>query len=187
MDNTAENVTPITPETPAAEPASVNPTAVNEVQQLRDQLLRTLADTENLRKRHDKERAEVGQYAIANFARELLTVADNLRRTLDAVKPEDVVAHPSLKTLQTGVEMTEKSLLDALQKNGVVKIAPAIGDAFDYNLHQAMFENETPDKPAGSIIQVLQPGYQLHGRLLRPALVGVVKASGNAAKVDVSA
>ncbi len=181
-DNTAENFEPLPEETaPPAAPGG------DEAQKLKDQLLRALADTENLRKRHDKERAEVGQYAIANFAREILNVADNLRRTLDAVKPEDAAAHPGLKTLLTGVEMTEKSLTDALAKHGVVRIWPNAGDAFDYNLHQAMFEVEAADKPAGTITQVLQAGYQLHGRLLRPAMVGVVKASTNNAKVDVSA
>lgn len=183
-DNTAENFEPLPAETPP--PAA--PGGFEEAQKLKDQLLRALADTENLRKRHDKERAEIGQYAIANFAREILNVADNLRRTLDAVKPEDVAAHPALKTLLTGVELTEKSLADVLAKFGVVKIWPNIGDAFDYNLHQAMFEAEIPDKPPGTITQVLQAGYQLHSRLLRPAMVGVVKApASNNGKVDVSA
>ncbi len=145
-----------------------------EVDKLKDQLLRTLAELENYRKRAEREREETAKFATTGFARELLTVADNLRRALESV-PEDH-EHPEklLKSLMEGVEITEKELLLAFKKHGIEKIDP-LGTSFDHHLHQAMFEVDTSDQPAGTIVHVLQPGYQLNGRLLRPALVGVAK------------
>jgi molecular chaperone GrpE len=149
-----------------------------EVDKLKDQLLRTLAELDNYRKRAEREREETAKYATTSFARELLTVADNLRRALESI-PEDH-EHPEklLKSLMEGVEITEKELLFAFKKHGIEKIEP-LGKPFDHHLHQAMFEVDAPDQPAGTVVHVLQPGYQLSGRLLRPALVGVAKGKNS--------
>ncbi len=149
-----------------------------EVDKFKDQLLRTLAELDNYRKRAEREREETAKFAITGFSRELLTVADNLRRALESV-PEDH-SHPEklLKSLMEGVEITEKELLFAFKKHGIEKIEP-LGQAFDHHLHQAMFEVEDSDKPAGTIVHVLQAGYQLSGRLLRPALVGIAKGKSS--------
>ncbi len=161
-----------------------------EIGALKDQLLRQMADAENLRKRMEKDKEDGMKYAAASFARDLLNVSDNLRRTLDAASKEDT-SNPAVKNMLTGVEITEKELLGAFEKHGIKKIEPKSGETFDYNKHQAMFEVETADKPAGIIMQILQAGYMIHDRLLRPALVGVSKAvSGppaDTAKVDVQA
>jgi len=176
-------------ETPSSEEASSEVTREEElaaeVDKLKDQLLRTMAELDNYRKRAEREREEMSKFAITGFARELLTVADNLRRALESV-PEDH-EHPEkiLKSLLEGVEITEKELLFAFKKHGIEKIEP-LGKPFDHHLHQAMFEVEDADKPAGTVVHVLQPGYQLSGRLLRPALVGVVKGKNSEAPLQPS-
>ncbi len=155
----------------------------------KEQLLRALADSENLRKRVEKEKEDVSKYALSGFARDLLNVADNLQRAIAAVKKEEAETNPALRNLVFGIEMTQKEMQSVLDKHGVKKIEPKIGDAFDYNAHQAMMEIEDPTHPPGTVLQLLQPGYRLHDRLLRPALVGVAKAApeGDAVKVDVKA
>jgi molecular chaperone GrpE len=145
-----------------------------EVGKLKDQLLRTLAELENYRKRAEREREEMAKYAITGFARELLSVGDNLRRAIESVPPEHDDPEKLLKILLEGVEITEKELLSAFKKHAVEKIDP-LGQLFDHHLHQAMFEVDDSDQPPGTIVHVLQPGYSLHGRLLRPALVGLAK------------
>jgi molecular chaperone GrpE len=145
-----------------------------EVKSLKDQLLRTMAELENYRKRAEREREEMAKFAITGFARDLLTVSDNLRRALESVPIDHEKPEELLKTLVEGVEITEKELLTAFKKHGIEKIEP-LGKPFDHHLHQAMFEQEDPDQPAGTVVHVLQPGYSLNGRLLRPALVGVAK------------
>lgn len=145
-----------------------------EVDKLKDQLLRTLAELENYRKRAEREREEMAKFAITGFARDLLTVSDNLRRALESVPVDHEKPEELLKTLMEGVEITEKELLTAFKKHGVEKIEP-LGQPFDHHLHQAMFELEDQDQPAGTVVHVLQPGYSLNGRLLRPAMVGVAK------------
>ncbi len=144
---------------------------VEEIANLKDQLLRALAEQENIRKRAHREVDDANKYAVSNFARELLSVSDNLRRALNAAPQND---DEQSKTFFQGIEMTEKELLNSFQKFGIKKISPE-GEKFDHNLHQAMFEAEDAEKEPGTIIQVLQPGYILHDRLLRPALVGVSK------------
>lgn len=146
----------------------------DEVNKLKDQLLRTLAELENYRKRAEREREEMAKFAITNFSRELLTVADNLRRALDSVPSDHENPETLLKSLLEGVEITEKELLFAFKKHNIEKIEP-LGQLFDHHFHQAMFEVDDSDQPAGTIVHVLQPGYRLHDRLLRPALVGVAK------------
>jgi molecular chaperone GrpE len=142
----------------------------------KDRLLRTLAEMENLRKRTDREVADMRQYGIASFARDVLAVADNMERALEALDAElRETANPGVKALLDGVELTERELLKVLDKHGVKKYEPKKGDKFDPNLHQAMYELPDPSQPAGTVAQVVQPGYMIGERMLRPALVGVAK------------
>jgi molecular chaperone GrpE len=145
-----------------------------EITELKDRLLRAAAELENYRKRAEREREEMAKFAITGFARDLLTVSDNLRRALESIPVDHEKPEELLKTLVEGVEITEKELLNAFKKHGIEKIDP-LGKPFDHHLHQAMFEQEDPDQPAGTVVHVMQAGYQLNGRLLRPALVGVAK------------
>jgi molecular chaperone GrpE len=146
-----------------------------ELAESKDRLLRALAESENQRRRAQREREDTQRYAVASFAKDLLDVADNLRRALASVAMDDV-QDERVKSLLEGVAATERALLAAFERNGLKRIEPHVGDRFDVNLHQAMFEVEKSGKPAGSVVQVLQTGYQIHDRLLRPALVGVAKA-----------
>jgi molecular chaperone GrpE len=148
-----------------------------ELAESKDRLLRALAESENQRRRAQREREDTQRYAVSSFAKDLLDVADNLRRALASVAIDDV-QDERVKSLLEGVAATERALLAAFERNGMKRIEPQIGDRFDVNLHQAMFEVEKSGRPAGSVVQVLQPGYQIHDRLLRPALVGVAKAEG---------
>jgi molecular chaperone GrpE len=147
----------------------------------RDRMLRTLAEMENLRKRTSREVADARTYGITGFARDVLEIADNLQRALDAVPAEArETADPGLKALIEGVELTERSLLNALEKNGVKKFDPT-GGKFDPNFQQAMFEVPDPSVPSGTVVQVVQAGYMIGERILRPALVGVAKGGAKAA------
>ncbi|MGH7087592.1 MAG: nucleotide exchange factor GrpE [Stellaceae bacterium] len=149
-----------------------------ELGELKDKLLRALAETENVRRRAQREREDATRYGTANFARDLLSVADNLHRALEhapSIEAQDETARNWL----AGVAATERGLLAALERHGVRKIEPRIGDRFDHNQHQAMFEVEASGQPAGSIVQVLQPGYMIFDRLLRAAMVGVAKAGAS--------
>ena len=145
-----------------------------ETGKLKDQALRALAETENIRRRSEREREDTAKYAISGFAKSLLDAADNLRRAIDAVPAGAVEADAALKTLVDGVAATERQLLAAFERHGVTRIEP-VGETFDPNFHQAMFELPGTGKPAGTIVQVMQPGYVLQGRLLRPAMVGVAR------------
>src|ERR1700712_1275546 len=152
-----------------------------EAAESRDKMLRTLAEMENLRKRTAREVADARTYGISGFARDVLDIADNLQRALDAVPAEArAAADPGLKALIEGVELTERSLHNALEKNGVRKFDPA-GEKFDPNVHQAMYEVPDPTVPAGTIAQVIQSGYMIGERVLRPALVGVAKGGAKVA------
>jgi molecular chaperone GrpE len=143
--------------------------------EMKDRLLRTLAEMENLRKRTEREVTDARLYGVAAFARDVIGVADNMRRALDAVAPElRAGAQAEVKAFIDGVELTERELLKALEKNGVRQFTPQ-GEKFDPNLHQAMFEVPDASVPAGSVVQVMQPGYMIGDRMLRPALVGVSK------------
>jgi molecular chaperone GrpE len=160
-----------------------------EVAKLKDQLLRALAESENVRRRVERERDEAKRYGAVPFARETLAVADNLRRALDLVPESARKESELLDALLVGIEGTERQLLAAFDKHGIKKIEP-LGERFDYNLHQAMFEAENTGKPAGTVVQVMQPGYVLGERLLRPAMVGVAKGGGpeqEKARVDETA
>ncbi|MGB6536944.1 MAG: nucleotide exchange factor GrpE [Xanthobacteraceae bacterium] len=149
--------------------------------EFKDKLLRTLADMENLRKRTAREVADAELRGITAFAGDLLGVADNMRRALDAVTPETRAgAEGQVSALIGGVELTERELLKALEKNRVRQFSPQ-GEKFDPNRHQAIFEAPDEALPAGSVVQVVQPGYMIGERVLRPALVGVSKGAAKSA------
>lgn len=154
-------------------------TIETELADTKDRLLRALAEAENTRRRFQREREETQKYAIGNFAKDLLSVVDNLRRALEAVPAADV-GDAKTKGLLDGVAATERELLAAFERHGLRRIDPK-GERFDHNLHQAIFEAEREDAAPGTVIEVLQPGYVLHDRLLRPAMVGVAKAGAGTA------
>lgn len=178
-DTTAGAPGTAAPADQAAEPYAAEAEAmvalVQENAQLKDKLLRTLAEMENLRRRTEREVADARQYGIAGFARDVLGVADNMRRALEAVGPE-LRADAGGQVLIEGVELTERELAKALEKNGVVRFEPQ-GQKFDPNLHQAMYEVPDPSVPSGTVVQVIQAGYKLGDRMLRPALVAVAKGA----------
>ena len=152
--------------------------AVNEIAALKDRLLRAVAETENLRRRADREKADAANYAMTAFARDLLSVSDNLRRALDSI-PADTDLGENAKTLVEGIEMTERELLNMLERHNIKKIDP-MGDKFSHDLHQALFEIPDTGKEDGTIVQVMQVGYVIKDRLLRPAMVGVARGSTEA-------
>jgi molecular chaperone GrpE len=162
------------------EPAAAEALA-REAAEAKDRMLRTLAEMENLRKRTQREVADARTYGIASFARDVLDIADNLQRALDAVPAEArEAADGGLKALIEGVELTERSLHKALEKNGVQKFSPQ-GEKFDPNVQQAMYEVPDPSVPAGTVVQVIQAGYMIGERVLRPALVAVAKGGAKPA------
>ena len=161
---------PAAEDTAAADPAA-------EAGELRDKVLRTLAEMENLRRRHTRELDDARKYAMAGFARDLLDVADNMRRAIAAVPEEARENNELVRNLLDGVELTERTLLNAFDKHGVKKVAPERGEKFDHNRHQAMFEVPTADLPPGHVADVMQTGWVISDRLLRPAMVGVTKAA----------
>ncbi len=168
------------PEAAARQPAP-STALEREHAEMKDRVLRTLAEMENLRKRTEREVTDARLYGIANFARDVLGVADNMRRALEAVTPElRSSTDAGAKALIDGVELTERELLKALEKNGMRQFSP-LGEKFDPNLHPAMFEVPDATVPAGSVVQVVQPGYMIGERVLRPALVGVAKGGPKAA------
>jgi molecular chaperone GrpE len=144
-----------------------------ELAEQKDRLLRALAETENTRRRAQREREDASKYAVAGFAKDLLSSADNLRRALQSL-PEAEVKDDRTRSLLEGVAATERELLGVFERHGIKRLDP-MGEPFDHNFHQAIFEAERPDQPSGTIVEVLQPGYVLHDRLLRPAMVGVAK------------
>ena len=163
------------------EPAPTQPPAEERIAKLeadlaeaRDRMLRALAETENVRRRLEREREDTARYAISRFAGDILTVADNLRRALDAVPAAAVEKDEFLAKLVDGVGATEKNLLSTLEKNGVKKLDPA-GQKFDPNFHEVLFELDAPDQPVGTVVQVLEAGYTIGDRLLRPARVAAAK------------
>jgi molecular chaperone GrpE len=172
----AEGATPGLSPAEQVKVAALVETLARENAEHKDRLLRTLAEMENLRKRTDREVSDMRQYGIASFARDVLAVADNMERALEALDAElRETANPGVKALLDGVELTERELLKVLDKHGVKKFEPKKGDKFDPNLHQAMYELPDPSQPAGTVAQVVQPGYMIGERMLRPALVGVAK------------
>lgn len=155
-----------------------------ENEELKDRALRAAAEMENLRRRTARDVQDARAYAIANFARDMLSVSDNLRRAIEAVPAEDRKSTDAgLKGLLEGVEMTERSMISTLERHGVKKLEPE-GEKFDPNFHQAMFEVPNPDLPANTVTQVVQPGYSIGDRVLRPAMVGVSKGGPKAAAAN---
>ena len=169
-------------ETPGAPEGGDDRVAALEAERtdLKDKLLRTLADMENLRRRTERELADIRTYAVTNFARDMLTVADNIRRGLENV-PAEAREHAegAFKGVIEGIELTERDLLKTLERHGVKRLEPE-GQKFDPNMHQAMFEIPNPDVPSGTVVQVVQTGYAIGDRVLRPALVGVAKGGPKA-------
>jgi molecular chaperone GrpE len=149
--------------------------ATTKIAELKDQNLRALAETENVRRRVQRDRDEALKFATTGLAKDLLPVADNLRRALEAIPKDAIEKDEALRSFATGVEMTERLLLAALDRHQIKRIE-AIGQKFDSNLHQAMFEVPGTGQPTGTVVQVLEAGYTISDRLLRPALVGIAKA-----------
>jgi molecular chaperone GrpE len=174
-NNNVDGLAGETIESEAAEPSPE--TRVTELEaelgEYKDRLLRALAETENVRRRAQREREDASKYAVAGFAKDLLSAADNLRRALESL-PESEAKDERTRSLLAGVAATERELLGVFERHGIKRIDPK-GECFDHNFHQAIFETERPDQPSGSVVEVLQPGYVLHDRLLRPAMVGVAK------------
>lgn len=156
---------------------------VKENEELKDRSLRLAAEMENLRRRTARDMVDARTYAVTNFARDMLNVSDNLRRAIEAV-PEEAKASgdAGFKALIEGVDITERAMLSALERHGVKKLEP-VGEKFDPNFHQAMFEIPNPDVVNGTVVQVVQAGYSIGDRVLRPAMVGVAKGGPKAAPV----
>ncbi|WP_286829338.1 MULTISPECIES: nucleotide exchange factor GrpE [Kordiimonas] len=147
--------------------------------ELKDRLVRALAETENVRRRAEKDKADASAYGVTAFARDILNVSDNLKRALESAPAEIPEA---LKAFVDGVDMTERELLNILERHGIRKVEPEVGEKFDHQFHQAMFEVPTNEHAPGSVMQVVAAGYVIKDRLLRPAMVGVAK--GEVQKVD---
>jgi len=178
-----------TPETAAPAETAPDPVAAltKETADLKDRLLRTLAEMENLRRRTEREVADARAYGVTSFARDILAVADNMERALKALDEEiRDKAEAGVKALLDGVELTERELIKVMEKHGVRKIEPQ-GQKFDPNLHQAMLEIPDASVPAGTVVQIMQPGYTIGERVLRPALVGVSKGGPKASAADAPA
>jgi molecular chaperone GrpE len=148
----------------------------------KDRLLRALAEQENARRRARREREEAVRFAASGLARDLLATADNLRRAIESV-PEERIADETVRRLLAGIVATERALLDALAKHGIHRIA-SLGERFDPDRHEAVFEVTAPEQPAGTVAEVLQEGYLHHDRLLRPAMVGVAKGRDEPAEQE---
>jgi molecular chaperone GrpE len=142
--------------------------------ELRDKLLRTMAEMENLRRRTEREKADTAKYAISEFARDAVSIGDNLRRAIEAAQKEPLDENPALKTLVEGVEVTERDLFKVLERHGITRFDP-LGEKFDPHMHEAMVKVDVPGVPADIVVQVLQAGYRIADRVLRPAAVIVAK------------
>ena len=147
-----------------------------EIKSLKELILREKAENQNLRKRHEKELEDNHKYAISNFARDLIEVQENMHRAIDNIPQNEIEANPTLKALLEGVELTKNSLASVFEKYGIIRIYP-LEQQFDHNFHQAIVQVPDAQKPEGTIVQVIQAGYIIKDRLLRPALVAVAKSS----------
>ena len=141
---------------------------------LKDKLLRALAEAENVRRRAQRDKEDASRYAIANFAREMLSVSDNLKRAMDSVDAETREKDPAVEQIMVGLDMTAREINNIFERSGIRTIE-ALGQKFDHNRHEAMFEVDDASKPAGTVVQEVETGFMLHDRLLRPAKVGVSK------------
>jgi molecular chaperone GrpE len=175
----------------AGEPTSSEPekTSEDEIAALRDRLLRALAENENLIRRARREREDTARYAAANFARDVLKVSDNLRRAMAAVPRELREGDEATRAFIEGVELTERELLSTLERHGITRISP-LGEKFNHDRHEALFEVPTDEVEPGTVVQVMEDGYIIHDRLLRAARVGVARAlpaAGDGHQVDTTA
>lgn len=174
-----ENVVPLENNDDASRIASLEV----ELAEAKDRTLRALAEVENTRKRSERAQQDANKFAVTGFAKDMLDVADNMRRAIDAVPVDQADENEQVKMLMEGIQATQSVMLRAFEKHGIELIAPE-GGRFDPNLHEVMFEAEMPGEAAGMIIQLLEPGYALNGRLLRPARVGVSKGDSSGHSVD---
>lgn len=158
----------------------------SQMMELKDQLMRALAETENVRKRAQRDVEEANKYATTSFARGLINVLENLQRALATVSPEVREQNDQLRNLMEGVEMTQRELLSVFEKHGIRRVEP-MGEKFDHNLHQAMSQIEDANAEPGTVLQVFQAGYVIHDRLLQPALVAVSKRGEPQSHVDTKA
>ena len=154
-----------------------------QVQEMKDQALRAMAETENVRRRAQRDVEEAGKYAVSGFARDMITVSENLFLALANIPAEAREEDPVLKALADGVDMTLRELLNMFEKHGIMRINPQ-GEKFNHNFHQAISQVEDPAQEPGTVLQVVQAGYVMHDRLLRPAMVVVAKRGNGAQKVD---
>lgn len=180
-------------ETPNAETfveqAEPGPSATHALEEenasLKEKLLRSMAEVENTRRRFQRDQEETAKYAVTGFAKDIVNVVENLQRASASIPEQARTENPMLKTLGDGVELTLRELLGMLERHAIRRIDP-MGEKFDHNYHQAVAQIEGTDKPAGTVVQVLQAGYVIHDRLLKPAMVGVAKGDV-AAKLDTQA
>jgi molecular chaperone GrpE len=171
---------------PEMVPAGQVKAALEAAADFKDKLLRSLADMENLRRRTERDIADARQYGIAGFARDVLQVADNMHRALDHIGNEvRNSSDPKVRSLVEGVDLIERELMNVLEKHGVKMFSP-LGEKFDPNLHQAMFETPATDYPNGMVSQVIQSGYMINERILRPAMVAVAKGDKPAANNNMA-
>jgi molecular chaperone GrpE len=180
-DEPPEQPSPDAPESSDSDLAGDLEALLAENADMRDKLLRTMADMENLRRRTEREKEDTARYAISNFARDVLTIGDNLRRVVEHVPADAAAQDPALKSFLEGVELTERELLKMLEKHGVAKLEP-LGQRFDPNQQQAMYEVPTTEVPEGTVVEVMQAGYTIGDRVLRPALVAVSKGGAKPAQ-----
>jgi molecular chaperone GrpE len=185
-DTAANNNTAPAADTTAPAPPADAAALAKEVAELKDKLLRALADMENLRRRTEREITDARTYAISTFAEDMVGVVDNMRRALDAASDHKDAMDGAALALVEGVELTERELLKVLEKHGVKRFDPK-GAKFDPNLHQALFEVPDPEIPSGTVAQVIQAGYTIGDRVLRPARVGVSKGGPKPAQPERSA
>ena len=171
------------PEAAAAEEFAEDEEAEGGDAALKEQLLRALADAENARRRAKKDVEDARNYAISRFAQDLLGVADNLSRALESIPADKRESDDAVKAIAEGIEMTAREFETALGRHGITRIDP-LGEKFDYNLHQALFETAETDQPDGTVVQVFQTGYRIGDRLLREAMVGVAKGGTQPATDD---
>lgn len=157
-----------------------------ELAAMKDQALRALAEVENTRRRAERELGDMSKYAVTGFARDLVSVLENLQRATDAIPAELKQNQPAVASLATGVEMTLTEMLQIFERNGIRRIDP-LGQKFDHNFHQAVAQVEAAGEEPGTVVQVLQAGYSIHDRLLRPAMVAVATANNSAGVVNTSA
>ena len=176
---------PVEQEASAKAPETPDPLEALEAEkaELKDKLLRLTADMENLRRRTEREKQDMAKYAITAFARDLLSLDDNLSRALSAVPDGATDDNPTLKALVEGMEMTGRELTKVFESNGITKISPK-GEIFDPNNHQAMFEIPNPEVPAGTVMEVVAAGFMIEKRVLRPAMVGIAKGGEKPKKAD---